>query len=130
MTNRIDKPWGYEEIWAHTEHYVGKILFIYKGHRLSLQHHQEKEENIRLIKGRLRLILGPSTDTLQEEILAPGDTAHIQPGFIHRMEALEDCEIVEVSTTELHDIVRHEDDYGRLSPLINPPPPTAPLDKG
>ena len=130
MIHRIDKPWGYEEIWANTEHYVGKILFIHKGHRLSLQHHQQKEENIRLIKGILRLTLGESLDALHQEDLIPGDTAHIWPGLIHRMEAIEDCEIVEVSTTELHDIVRHEDDYGRTDINVNPPPPTGPLDKG
>ena len=115
MSTHIEKPWGHEEIWAHTESYVGKILFIQKGKRLSLQHHIHKEENIRLIRGVLILTLGHSLQTLQKHELHAGDTAHIPSGMIHRMEALEECEIVEVSTTELDDIVRHEDDYGRAS---------------
>lgn len=124
MNTIIQKPWGHEEIWAKTPHYVGKILFIKKGHRLSLQHHKIKEENIRLIKGKLRLTAGESLDSLQVHDMSPGDTAHIQPKLIHRMEAIEDCEIVEVSTPELQDIVRHEDDYGRTEPH-SPPNPTA-----
>lgn len=121
MSIRIDKPWGYEEIWAKTDTYIGKILFIYSGHRLSLQHHIYKEENIRLIKGQLMLLLENENGQLKSNILEPGDTAHIPPGRKHRMEAIEDCEIVEVSTTQLTDIVRHEDDYGRVPPLDNTP---------
>lgn len=113
MAIRIDKPWGHEEIWAQTEMYVSKILYIRKGERLSLQHHVRKEENIRLLKGHLLLTIGTALDTLQRKKLQVGDTQHIPPGMIHRMEAIEDCEIIEVSTTELDDIVRHEDDYGR-----------------
>ncbi|MGC6508378.1 MAG: cupin [Myxococcota bacterium] len=130
MNRKIVKPWGYEEIWAKTAHYVGKILFIKKGHRLSLQHHQHKEENIRLIKGKLRLTIGEELKTLQVLDLLPGDTAHIRPKLIHRMEAIEDCEIVEVSTPELHDIIRHEDDYGRTKPSTPLNEPTGPFDKG
>jgi mannose-6-phosphate isomerase len=121
MSIRIDKPWGYEEIWAKTETYIGKILFIHAGHRLSLQHHIYKEENIRLIKGQLLFLLENENGQLKSNILEPGDTAHIPPGRKHRMEAIDDCEIVEVSTTQLTDIVRHEDDYGRVQPLDNAP---------
>ena len=114
MAIRIEKPWGHEEIWAQTEQYVSKILHIRKGERLSLQHHIHKEENIRILKGNLMLTIGLTLETLQRKILHVGDTEHIPAGTIHRMEAIESCEIIEVSTTELEDIVRHEDDYGRI----------------
>ncbi len=110
---RVEKPWGHEEIWAETASYVGKVLVIRKGHRLSLQHHRVKEETIRLASGRMRLVLEDDRGELVVHDLGPGDARHIAPGRRHRMEALTDCEVYEVSTPHLDDVVRHEDDYGR-----------------
>ena len=110
----IQKPWGREEIWAMTDSYVGKTLFVNKEHKLSLQHHDKKDETIRVISGTLLLQYGKFLDNLSTLILNPGESFHITPGVIHRMIAILDCEIVEVSTIELDDIIRHEDDYGRV----------------
>ena len=105
----VEKPWGREEIWAHTEAYVGKVLTIYNGHRLSKQYHEHKVETIRVIQGRLTLLLGD--DTL---LLYGGQSAHIPAGTVHRMEARDgDVVLVEVSTPQLDDVVRIEDDYAR-----------------
>ena len=119
MSKRVDKPWGYEEIWARTDQYVGKIIRIWAGHRLSLQYHQEKEETIRVLDGQLQLHhqqTGPE-DSISITQLSPGDAYHIKPGITHRFEATtEDVLLVEVSTTQLEDVVRLEDDYGRGAP--------------
>ena len=112
-SRRVEKPWGHEEIWAETEHYIGKILVIRAGHRLSLQHHQVKIETIRVSSGELHLEIDDSTGVLGSHVLGPGQVVHITPGTRHRMKALSDVELIEVSTTELSDVVRHEDDYGR-----------------
>ena len=112
-TTRVEKPWGYELIWARTDRYVGKILHVRKGHALSLQYHRVKEETIRLLSGRLRF----ETETggvRDVRILEPGNGAHVPPGLRHRIEALEDCDVLEVSTPELDDVVRLEDRYGRI----------------
>lgn len=119
----VTKPWGHEEIWAATDRYVGKLLRIRNQHRLSLQHHRVKDETLRVLEGRLLLTEGPSLDRLTERILGPGDAVHLPPGRIHRMEALEDVLLVEVSTPELDDVVRHEDDYGRVKPASDEPGP-------
>jgi len=113
-TIRVDKPWGYELIWARTDRYVGKILFVRKGESLSLQYHRTKEETIRVLSGRLKLEIAGESGTLAASLLEPGTGAHIPPGTRHRMEAVEDCEILEVSTPELDDVVRLEDRYGRV----------------
>ena len=113
MTRRVEKPWGHEEIWAHTSRYVGKLLFIRAGHRLSLQHHVKKEETLRVHSGLMLLEYGEAVDALSSREMGPGDVIHIPPGLIHRMSAIEDVEVYEVSTTELDDVVRHMDDYGR-----------------
>jgi len=113
-TLRVNKPWGYELIWARTERYAGKILYLRKDEALSLQYHQVKDETIRILRGRLRLLTAAEDDGPAERILEPGDGAHIPPGLRHRMEALEDCEILEVSTPELDDVVRLDDRYGRI----------------
>jgi mannose-6-phosphate isomerase len=113
-SRRVDKPWGHEEIWAEAEHYVGKILFIKAGQRLSLQHHERKEETIRVARGTMMLELEDASGELREHRLEPGDCAHIAPGRRHRMGALTDVEVLEVSTPQLGDVVRHEDDYGRV----------------
>jgi mannose-6-phosphate isomerase-like protein (cupin superfamily) len=113
MPRRVDKPWGHEEIWAETERYVGKILAIRKDQRLSLQYHEIKDESIRVVAGRLQLELENDAGELVVSELAPGESARIPTGRRHRFTALEDCELVEVSTPELDDVVRVSDDYGR-----------------
>jgi quercetin dioxygenase-like cupin family protein len=109
---RVEKPWGHEIIWARTERYVGKILHLNAGEALSFQYHRVKDETIRLLSGRLRL--ETETDGRREtRVLEPGDGAHVPPGLRHRMEAIEACDVLEVSTPELDDVVRLEDRYGR-----------------
>ena len=104
----VDKPWGREVWYAHTDRYAGKILEVKKGHILSLQQHLVKHETMLLQSGRMRF-------TLNDEVFdwAPGEVVSIPPGNVHRMEALEDSVILEVSTPELDDLVRLEDRYGR-----------------
>nr|MBO2500743.1 cupin domain-containing protein [Acidimicrobiia bacterium] len=110
----VPKPWGSETIWAETDHYVGKVIKIDAGKRLSLQLHEEKDEAILVTKGRLRLHTGPDADNVTSRVLEPGESAHIPPGLVHRFEALdEDTELVEVSTPQLMDVIRLQDDYGR-----------------
>lgn len=110
---RVDKPWGHELIWAHTDRYVGKVLVIEAGHRLSLQLHRQKDETILVVGGRMRLHLEDETGTLRSEELGPGDHRRVLAGRRHRYEAIERTEVVEVSTPEVWDVVRLEDDYGR-----------------
>ncbi len=110
---RVDKPWGHELIWAHTDRYVGKILVIEAGKRLSLQRHLVKDESILVTSGRLRLYLEDETRTIRVEELGPGEHRHVPTGRIHRFEAIERTELMEVSTPELDDVVRLEDDFGR-----------------
>lgn len=107
------KPWGREIWFAATSRYAGKILELKKGHRFSLQYHEKKEETQYVYSGKIRFTYGDSPDQLQEKILEPGAVIHIHPGMIHRVEALEDTQIFEVSTPELNDVVKLSDDYGR-----------------
>jgi len=108
----IDKPWGFEKIWAFSNRedgYVGKIIHIKDGHRLSLQKHEKKEETILVMNGTLELVLEDGILCLNE-----GDSFHITPGVVHRFSAASgDCTLIEVSTKELDDVIRLEDDYGR-----------------
>jgi mannose-6-phosphate isomerase-like protein (cupin superfamily) len=110
---RIPKPWGHELIWTHTERYVGKLIVIEAGRRLSLQKHLHKDESILVISGRMRLSLEADDGTVQETEMGPGDHCRIPTGRLHRFSAIELTEIVEVSTPELDDVVRIEDDFGR-----------------
>ena len=110
---RVEKPWGHELIWAHTDRYVGKILVIEAGRRLSLQRHVVKDESIYVTAGRLRLTLEDETGSIRVEELGPGEHRHVSTGRIHRYEAIERTELMEVSTPELDDVVRLEDDFGR-----------------
>jgi mannose-6-phosphate isomerase len=110
---RVDKPWGHELIWAHTAAYVGKILVIEAGKRLSLQKHLIKDESILVSSGRLRLWLEGDDGEIRTEELGPGESRHVPTGRIHRYEAIERTELMEVSTPELDDVVRLEDDFGR-----------------
>jgi len=109
----IKKPWGSEIWFAQTENYAGKILKISKGHRYSLQYHKRKIETQYLYSGKVKLTYGTSLENLQEMVLNPGDKFQVNPPLIHRVEALEDSEIFEVSTPELDDVVKLDDDYGR-----------------
>lgn len=109
---RVEKPWGYELIWAETSRYVGKVLHITAGQSLSRQYHQRKEETFLVQTGHMKLELGP-VDKLEVLDMKPGDTYHCLPGTIHRMTAVSDVDLVEVSTPELDDVVRLEDRYGR-----------------
>ena len=106
--HRVEKPWGYELRWAITDRYLGKILHVNRGEALSLQYHERKDECILLSKGVLDLELNGQVHRLQS-----GQTAHIKPGTRHRMTAVEDCDIFEVSTPEIDDVIRLEDRYGR-----------------
>jgi len=110
---RVDKPWGHELIWAHTDRYVGKVLVIEAGRRLSLQRHLVKDESILVSAGVLRLHLEDDEGTVCIEELGPGEHRHVPTGRIHRYEAIERCTLIEISTPELDDVVRLEDDFGR-----------------
>ena len=110
---RVEKPWGYELWWAETPHYAGKILHVDAGHRLSLQMHREKDESSYLLSGRLRLTRGPSAEDLTTEEIGAGFTWRVEPGTVHTIEALEDSDVLEVSTPHLDDVVRLQDRYGR-----------------
>jgi len=111
---KVEKPWGYELIWAHTDTYVGKVLFVRAGHSLSLQFHREKDEAWLVQSGRAKLELGEVGDSvLNEEVIGPGNAFHYVPGTVHRVTAVEDTTILEVSTPHLDDVVRLEDAYGR-----------------
>jgi mannose-6-phosphate isomerase-like protein (cupin superfamily) len=113
-TRRVDKPWGYELIWALTDAYCGKLLHVKAGHSLSLQFHRVKDEAWYVQGGSARLELGAVGDAvLMEEVIGPGDAFHYTPGTVHRVTAIEDTDILEVSTPHLDDVVRLEDAYGR-----------------
>ena len=115
IPRKVDKPWGYEIWWARTERYVGKILHLNKGESLSLQYHRVKDETILLQSGTLLFEtkqVGDEGELRRVEMKA-GDVVHITPGTLHRMTGIEDCDILEVSTPELDDVVRLEDRYGR-----------------
>ncbi len=112
----VDKPWGHEVIWAETDSYVGKILHIQEGEQLSLQYHEVKEETLFCQSGRLELqVREVGSDDLQTIILEPGHAKHIPPRTVHRMRALSTCDVFEVSTPHLEDVVRLEDRYGRTT---------------
>jgi mannose-6-phosphate isomerase-like protein (cupin superfamily) len=111
---RTDKPWGFELLWVCTPRYAAKVLHIRKGHRLSLQYHRTKDEAVLLRSGRMVLTLEDESGTLHDLHVGPGEAHHIPVGRRHRMAALEDCEVFEVSTSELDDVVRLDDLYGRV----------------
>ena len=115
MSRRVEKPWGYEEIWAETPRYLGKILRIHAGRRLSLQLHRQKDEAIYVLRGTLRLTLENDAGQLEVRELGPGESVRIVPGRRHRFEAVAECELCEVSSPEIDDVVRLQDDYGRVS---------------
>jgi mannose-6-phosphate isomerase-like protein (cupin superfamily) len=111
---RTEKPWGWELLWAHADTYVGKLLFVRADQSLSLQFHNEKDESWYVIEGRAKIEMGAPGDPLPaSEVVGPGAAFRIRPGTVHRVAALEDTLILEVSTPHLDDIVRLEDRYGR-----------------
>jgi mannose-6-phosphate isomerase len=111
---KVEKPWGHEVIWAKTERYVGKTLFLKAGESLSLQFHKVKDEAWYVLSGRAEIELGaPGERMLNSEVVGPGAAFHFPPGTVHRVQAVEDTTILEVSTPHLDDIVRLEDRYGR-----------------
>jgi mannose-6-phosphate isomerase len=109
---RVEKPWGYELHWAHTDRYVGKVIHVNRGHALSLQYHNRKDETIYLWSGRLRFEIEIDGQLVSRD-MQPGESVHIAPKTVHRMTAIEDSDILEASTPELDDVVRLEDRYGR-----------------
>ena len=109
---RVEKPWGYELRFICTDRYAGKLLFIKAGSQLSLQYHNTKDEAFLVHSGTLDLVLGKGEEQVVER-MEPGSSKHITPGTIHRFRAVTDCELFEVSTPELGDVVRIEDDFGR-----------------
>ncbi len=110
---RVDKPWGYELIWAHAEEYVGKVLFVRAGQALSLQYHEKKDESWLVQSGRATVELGELDGPLTPFEITAGDAFRYRPGTVHRVTAIEDTTILEVSTPQLGDIVRLDDRYGR-----------------
>jgi mannose-6-phosphate isomerase len=108
----VPKPWGHELIWANTPLYVGKILHIKAGQALSLQYHNQKDETIHLLRGEMTYRVQEG-DTLKEIPLKVGESFRNEPGTIHQIEAVTDCDVLEVSTPHLDDIVRLKDRYGR-----------------
>jgi mannose-6-phosphate isomerase-like protein (cupin superfamily) len=111
--SRVDKPWGYELRWGVTDRYAGKVLHIKQGDALSLQYHDRKDEFLYVVKGAVDIELGGSDGDLTKHRMRAGDTLHITPGTRHRLTAVEDTDIFEVSTPEIDDVVRLEDRYGR-----------------
>lgn len=110
--DRVNKPWGYELRFAQTDRYAGKVLFIKAGSQLSLQYHERKDEAFFVQSGDLELVLGRAAEQRVER-LGPGDSRRVVPGTVHRFRAVTDCTLFEVSTPELEDVVRIEDDFGR-----------------
>jgi len=113
LPRKTEKPWGYELLYALTTVYAGKIIFVKKGQRLSLQYHEEKDESMYIQQGQAMLTIEGDDGNLMDIVVKAGDSIHIPPYTKHRIKALENTTILEVSTTELEDIVRIEDDYGR-----------------
>ncbi|MCH8029871.1 MAG: cupin domain-containing protein [Candidatus Dadabacteria bacterium] len=114
VIKRVDKPWGYELWWAITDRYVGKIIHLLSGHSMSYQYHEKKDETMYLLTGKVLVELDTEDDAHTKITLLPGDALRIPPLTKHRMSAVEDSEIIEVSSPEIDDIIRLEDKYGRV----------------
>ena len=110
---RVDKPWGYELVWANTDRYAGKIIHIEPGHLLSLQYHEKKDETIYVLRGEI-IFRVTEDETLIERRMVEGESYHITPGTVHQMEAVQASDLLEASTPELDDVVRLKDRYGRV----------------
>jgi len=110
---RVEKPWGWELVWAQADAYAGKLLFVRAGEALSLQYHEAKDESWLVQEGRARLELGRVGDALETIEITAGEAFRFRPRTVHRVTAIEDTLVIEVSTTQLDDVVRLEDKYGR-----------------
>jgi mannose-6-phosphate isomerase-like protein (cupin superfamily) len=110
---RTEKPWGHELLWAATDRYVGKILHIRGGHLLSLQYHEFKHESIFILRGRIVFRYRDDAGALRDRVMSEGDAQQVPTGMVHQFEALEDSDVLEVSTPHLGDVVRLQDRYGR-----------------
>jgi mannose-6-phosphate isomerase-like protein (cupin superfamily) len=110
---RVEKPWGYELHWALTDRYCGKVLVVRAGEQLSLQYHEVKDETIYVQEGSVEIEIGQRDGLLSSEVAGPGRSFHLPPGTVHRIRALEDATLLEVSTPHLDDVVRLDDRYGR-----------------
>jgi mannose-6-phosphate isomerase len=117
---RVDKPWGYELIWAETGAYVGKILHVRAGEALSLQKHLIKDETLHLLSGEVVLLAGRGPDCLERVLIGVGESVRIHPGIVHRIEAVRDSDLLEASTPHLDDVVRLQDRYGRAPGRSSP----------
>jgi mannose-6-phosphate isomerase-like protein (cupin superfamily) len=113
LPQKTEKPWGYELLFAHTTKYAGKVIFVKKGHRLSFQYHEKKDEAIYMYEGKCLLEIQTENGDMMSKVFNPGESILIPPLTRHRLEALEDTTFIEVSTPELEDVVRLQDDYGR-----------------
>ena len=113
LPRKTEKPWGFELLWAHTPKYVGKLIFVRKGHRLSLQYHNQKDESMYIHEGKARIEIEGGDGQLVSSVVQPGDSIRIPPLTKHRVEAIEDTTLFEASTSELEDVVRLDDAYGR-----------------
>ena len=109
----VEKPWGWELVWAETELYAGKLLFVRAGESLSLQYHERKDESWLVRDGRARLELGEADGELETVEIGPDDAFRFRPGTLHRVTAVDDLLVIEVSTAHLDDVVRVADRYGR-----------------
>ena len=114
LPRKTEKPWGYELLWAYTPKYAGKILFVKKGQRLSFQYHEQKDESMYMYSGKARLEISDENNAPISTTFSPGQTVRLAPFTRHRIEAIEDSLLLEVSTPELEDVVRLSDDYGRV----------------
>ena len=110
---KVEKPWGWELVWAEADDYVGKLLFVRAGESLSLQYHEVKDESWLVQQGRANLELGGVDGELETFEIAPGDAYRFRPRTVHRITAVEDTLVIEVSTNHQTDVVRLEDRYGR-----------------
>ncbi len=113
LPRKTEKPWGFELLFAHTPKYAGKVIFVRKGHRLSLQYHEKKDETMYIYQGKALVEIEGTDGRLVSTEVQPGQCVRIPPLTKHRLEAIEDTTFFEVSTPELEDVVRLEDDYGR-----------------
>jgi len=113
VPQKTEKPWGFELLFAHTPKYAGKLIFVKKGYRLSLQYHEKKDESIYIYEGKALVEIEGSDGCTESTMLEPGQCIRVPPLTKHRLQALEDTTLFEVSTPELDDVVRVEDDYGR-----------------
>ena len=115
LPRKTEKPWGFELLFAHTPKYAGKVIFVRKGHRFSLQYHRKKDESIYVYEGKALIELEGSDGQMTSATFQSGQGVRIPPLTKHRIQAIEDTTLFEVSTPELEDVTRLEDDYGRAS---------------